>query len=54
MLHYAVVFFVISLIAAFFGFAGMAAGAVSLAKALLVLFLVLAIVSFFIGLIKKS
>ena len=31
MLHYAVVFFVIALIAALFGFSGIAAGAVSIA-----------------------
>ena len=34
MLHYAVVFFVIALIAAFFGFSGIAAGAAGIAKIL--------------------
>jgi len=32
MLHYAVVFFIIALIAAVFGFGGIAAGAVGIAK----------------------
>ena len=48
MLHYAVIFFVIALIAAVFGFGGIAAGAAGIAKilffvglALVVLFLIL-------------
>jgi uncharacterized membrane protein YtjA (UPF0391 family) len=54
MLHYAVVFFVIALIAALFGFGGIAAGAVGIAKMLFFVFLVLAIVSFLFGLIKRG
>ena len=46
MLHYAIVFFIIALIAAFFGFFGTAAW---IAKLLFVGFLVLAIVSFVMG-----
>jgi uncharacterized membrane protein YtjA (UPF0391 family) len=53
MLHYAVVFFVIALIAALFGFGGIAAGAVSIAKTLFFIFTVLAIASFLFGVIKK-
>ena len=49
MLHYAVVFFVIALIAALFGFGGIAAGAVGIAKILFFIFIVLAIVSFLFG-----
>jgi uncharacterized membrane protein YtjA (UPF0391 family) len=45
MLYYALVFFVVSLVAAFFGFFGLAAGAASIAKLLFVGFLVLAIVT---------
>ena len=45
MLHYAVVFFVIALIAAIFGFGGIAAGAVEIAKTLFFVFLILAVVS---------
>lgn len=52
MLHYAVVFFVIALVAAVFGFGGIAAGAVSIGKLLFVVFIVLAIASFLFGLIK--
>jgi uncharacterized membrane protein YtjA (UPF0391 family) len=52
MLHYAVVFFVIALIAAVFGFGGIAASAVGIAKILFVVFAVLAIASFLFGLIR--
>src|SRR6185295_19334058 len=49
MLHYAVVFFVIALIAALFGFGGIAAGAAGIAKVLFVLFVILAVASFLFG-----
>jgi uncharacterized membrane protein YtjA (UPF0391 family) len=49
MLHYAVVFFVIALIAALFGFGGIAAGAAGIAKILFVVFIILAIASFLFG-----
>lgn len=52
MLHYAVVFFVIALIAALFGFGGIAAGAVGIAKILFFVLLVLAIASFLFGAMK--
>ena len=52
MLHYAVVFFVIALIAALFGFGGIAAGAVGIAKILFFIFIVLAIASFLFGSLK--
>ena len=52
MLHYAVVFFVIALIAALFGFGGIAASAVSIGKILFFVFAVLAIASFLFGLLK--
>jgi uncharacterized membrane protein YtjA (UPF0391 family) len=54
MLHYAAVFFVIALIAALFGFGGIAAGAVGIAKILFFVFVVLAAVSFIMGLIKRT
>jgi uncharacterized membrane protein YtjA (UPF0391 family) len=50
MLHYAVVFFVIALIAAAFGFGGIAASAVVIGKYLFVIFAVLAVISFLFGL----
>ena len=51
MLHYAVVFFVIALIAAFFGFGGIAAGAAGIAKILFVVFLIGALVSFLMSIV---
>jgi uncharacterized membrane protein YtjA (UPF0391 family) len=45
MLYYALVFFIIAIIAAVFGFGGIAAGAVSIAKILFVIFLILTVVS---------
>jgi uncharacterized membrane protein YtjA (UPF0391 family) len=50
MLHYAIVFLVIALIAALFGFGGIAAGAVEIAKVLFFVFIVMAVVAFIIGL----
>ena len=46
MLHYAVVFLVIALIAAVLGFGGIAAGAAGIAKGLFVVFLIGAVVAF--------
>jgi uncharacterized membrane protein YtjA (UPF0391 family) len=54
MLHYAVVFFVIALIAALFGFTGLAAGAAGIAQILFVVFLILAIGSFILNMFRKS
>jgi uncharacterized membrane protein YtjA (UPF0391 family) len=54
MLHYAVVFLVIALIAALFGFGGIAASAVGIAKILFVIFAVLAIASFLAGLLRRK
>jgi uncharacterized membrane protein YtjA (UPF0391 family) len=54
MLHYAIVFFVIALIAAVFGFGGIAASAVGIAKILFVIFLILAVASFLFGLAKRG
>ena len=46
MLHYAIVFLIISLIAAFLGFGSLAGTAALIAKVCFVIFLVFAIVSF--------
>ena len=51
--HYAVVFLVIALIAAVFGFGGIAAGAVGIAKVLFFVFIIMAVASFLFGMIKK-
>ena len=52
MLHFAVVFFVIALVTALFGFGGIAAGTVGIAKVLFFVFLVLAVVTFLFGAMK--
>lgn len=54
MLHYAVVFLVIALIAAVFGFGGIAAGAVEIAKILFFVFVIMAVVTFIISLVRKG
>ena len=54
LLHYALVFLVIALIAAGLGFGGLAAGAAGIAKLLFVVFVVLAVVSFVWGLLRRG
>ena len=54
MLHYAVVFFVIALVAALFDFGGIAAGAAGIAKVLFFVFVVLAIGTFVMSVIRKT
>jgi uncharacterized membrane protein YtjA (UPF0391 family) len=53
MLYYAIVFFVIALIAALFGFGGIAAGAAGIAKILFFAFLIIAIVTFLMSLARS-
>lgn len=53
MLYWAAVFFVIALIAAVFGFGGIAVGAAEIAKVLFFIFLVVFIVSLVIGLMRR-
>jgi uncharacterized membrane protein YtjA (UPF0391 family) len=54
MLYYAVVFFVIALVAAVLGFGGIAAGAAGIAKILFFVFLILAAVGFVLGAIRRT
>lgn len=54
MLHYTVVFLVIALIAALFGFGGIAAGAASIAKILFFVFVIMAVASFLLGVLRKG
>jgi uncharacterized membrane protein YtjA (UPF0391 family) len=54
MLRYAVIFFVIAIIAGVFGFGGIAAGATEIAKVLFWLFIVIFLVSLVFGLINKK
>ena len=49
MLSWAIGFFILALVAAFFGFGGIASGAAGIAKVLLVLFVIAFIVSLFLG-----
>lgn len=53
MLRYAVIFFIIAIVAALFGFGGIAAGATEIAKILFFVFLVLFVVSLLAGLIRR-
>jgi len=54
MLYYAALFFIIALVAALFGFGGIAAGAVEIAKILFFVFLVLFVVSLVAGLMRRG
>lgn len=53
MLRYAILFFIIALVAAVFGFGGIAASAAGIAQLLFFGFIVLAVVSLVVGLINK-
>lgn len=48
MLHYAVVFFIIAIVAAIFGFGAISGTAAMIAKACFVVFLIAALVSIFV------
>lgn len=54
MLYYAVVFLVVALIAALFGFGGIASGAVGIAKVLFIVFIALALITFVLGLVRRG
>jgi len=54
MLRYAIIFFIVAIVAALFGFGGIAAGATEIAKILFFVFLVLFVVSLVAGLIKRG
>jgi uncharacterized membrane protein YtjA (UPF0391 family) len=51
-LHYSLVFFVIALVAALFGFGGIAAGAVEIAKILFFVFLAVTAITLILGLLR--
>jgi uncharacterized membrane protein YtjA (UPF0391 family) len=53
MLQAAAVFFIIAIIAAIFGFGGIAAGATEIAKILFFIFLVVFVVSLIMGLMRR-
>ncbi len=54
MLYYAAVFFVVALVAALFGFGGIAVGAAEIAKVLFLIFIVLFVVSLVAGLLRRG
>jgi len=54
MLYWAALFFVIAIVAAVFGFGGIAAGASSIAQVLFGLFLLVAIVSLLLGIFRRG
>ncbi|MGI8894187.1 MAG: DUF1328 domain-containing protein [Casimicrobiaceae bacterium] len=54
MLRLAVIFFVVAIIAAVFGFGGIAAGATEIAKILFYMFVVLFVVSLIFGLFRRG
>lgn len=54
MLHYAVVFLIIALVAALLGFGGLAASAAGIAQVLFVVFLILAVVGFLLGFARRG
>ena len=53
MLYYALAFFLVALIAAVFGFTGMAAGAAAIAKILFFIFLAVAALTFIASLVHR-
>jgi uncharacterized membrane protein YtjA (UPF0391 family) len=54
MLYWSAVFFVIALIAALFGFGGLADGAVDIAKVLFFIFIILFVLSTIFGLFSRG
>ncbi|HQR52577.1 MAG TPA: DUF1328 domain-containing protein [Burkholderiales bacterium] len=53
MLNYAILFLIIAIVAAVFGFGGIAAGAVEIAKILFFVFLALFLISLVVGFLKR-
>jgi uncharacterized membrane protein YtjA (UPF0391 family) len=54
MLRWALIFFVVALVAAFFGFGGIASGAADVGRILFIGFIILAVVSLIAGLVRGS
>jgi len=53
MLYYALVFFIIAIIAAVLGFGGIAAGAAGIAKVLFYIFAIIFVISLIMGLVRR-
>jgi uncharacterized membrane protein YtjA (UPF0391 family) len=54
MLWWALVFFIVAVIAAIFGFGGIAAGAMSVAKIIFWIFIILFLISLLFGLFRRG
>ncbi|MGB3545953.1 MAG: DUF1328 domain-containing protein [Saprospiraceae bacterium] len=54
MLRYAIIFFVVAIVAALFGFGGIADGAAEIAKIIFYIFLILLAISLVMGLVRKA
>jgi uncharacterized membrane protein YtjA (UPF0391 family) len=54
MLQYAIIFFIIAIIAALFGFGGIAVGAAAIAKILFYIFLVIFLVTLVMGIARRG
>lgn len=54
MLQYAIIFFIIAIIAAVFGFGGIAAGAAAIAKILFYIFIVIFLVTLIMGIVRRG
>lgn len=54
MLRLAIIFFIIAIVAAVFGFGGIAAGAVGIAKILFWIFVVLFVISLLFGIVRRG
>ncbi|MXN75332.1 DUF1328 domain-containing protein [Burkholderia sp. 4701] len=53
MLRYAIIFFIIAIIAALFGFGGIAVGAAEIAKVLFYIFVVIFLVTLLLGVVRR-
>ncbi len=54
MLYWALVFFVVSIVAALFGFGNIAAGSADIARILFFVFIVLFVISLIMGLVRRG
>jgi len=52
MLHYVLIFLIVGLVAALFGFSGLSAGALGLGHVLAMLFITLAVLALIVGLLR--
>jgi uncharacterized membrane protein YtjA (UPF0391 family) len=53
MLWWALIFFIVSIIAAVFGFGGIAEGSATIAKVLFIIFIIIFLISLIMGLLRR-